>query len=100
MTTVSIPQAIDLAKQHHQAGRLREAEGIYRQVLAIEPSNAEALHYLGLVAPKAARYHCNLGQVLNDMGLEEEAIHALQQALSLNPNSPEALSNLGNSLRA
>ena len=38
------------ALQHHQAGRLSEAEAIYRGVLAQEPANVDALHLLGVLA--------------------------------------------------
>ena len=37
------------AVQHHQDGRVEEAEALYRQVLTNEPDNAEALHLLGVL---------------------------------------------------
>ena len=40
---------------HHQAGHLREAEGIYRQILAQRPDHADALHLLGVLAGEAVR---------------------------------------------
>ena len=43
---VTIDQAFQLALQHHQAGRLAEAEAIYRQILAVEPRHADVLHNL------------------------------------------------------
>jgi Tfp pilus assembly protein PilF len=48
--TVTIPQALQLALQHHQANHLQEAEQIYRQVLEVEPNNSDALHLLGAYA--------------------------------------------------
>lgn len=36
MPPVTIPQALELAIQHHEAGRLREAEVICRQILAVQ----------------------------------------------------------------
>ena len=51
-TTVSIPQAIQIGLEHHNAGRLSEAEGIYRQVLQVEPNNAEALVKKGMALEK------------------------------------------------
>ncbi|MGD0463757.1 MAG: hypothetical protein ABSB74_14820 [Tepidisphaeraceae bacterium] len=36
-TTMTLQQALDLGVQHHQAGRLGEAEGIYRQILGGDP---------------------------------------------------------------
>jgi predicted O-linked N-acetylglucosamine transferase (SPINDLY family) len=43
-------RALAAAVEHHRAGRLREAEAIYRRILAQAPRNAEALHHLGLIA--------------------------------------------------
>ena len=54
-TTVTLQQALDLAVQHHQAGRLREAEGIYRRILEGEPNNPHALHLLGVLASQVGR---------------------------------------------
>ena len=33
----TIAEALSLAVQHHQAGRLQAAGQIYRQILAVEP---------------------------------------------------------------
>ena len=48
MSQLRLQQAFELAVRHHQAGRLREAEGIYRQVLRHQPGHADALHLLGV----------------------------------------------------
>jgi protein O-GlcNAc transferase len=37
----TIPEALALATQHHQAGRLRDAELIYRQILAVDPNHSD-----------------------------------------------------------
>ena len=42
MTTIF--QAMAIAVGHHQAGRLAAAEQLYRQVLAVNPHHADALH--------------------------------------------------------
>jgi Ni,Fe-hydrogenase III small subunit len=34
--------------QHHRAGRLTEAERIYRQILTMNPRHADSLHLLGM----------------------------------------------------
>jgi hypothetical protein len=43
MTT---PSLIDLAKEHHRAGRLDLAEPLYLQLLAAEPDHGEVLSLL------------------------------------------------------
>ena len=40
MATIS--EALTIAIQHHQAGRLHAAEQIYRRILAVEPNHADA----------------------------------------------------------
>jgi predicted O-linked N-acetylglucosamine transferase (SPINDLY family) len=120
MAQFTLQQAFDLALQHHQAGRLREAENLYRQILAYQPKHAEALHHLGMIAhqmgrndiavdlirraialrPDYAEAHSNLGNALRANGQLDEAIAAYRHAIILNPNLPEAHSNLGNVLSA
>lgn len=112
---MSMQQALDLAVQHHQAGRLREAEGIYRQLIATDPNNPHALHLLGVLFsqvgqneqaieylrkaiaqnPTAAQYQCNLGAALVSAGRIEEAIDTYQRVLVLQPDVPDAQANLG-----
>jgi tetratricopeptide (TPR) repeat protein len=102
----------------HQAGRLREAEAAYREILAVAPGHADTLHLLGIVAHQLGRndaaldcirraialdgaipiYHGNLGAVLCDMGQSREAEGALRTALRLNPDLANVHSNLGNVL--
>jgi predicted O-linked N-acetylglucosamine transferase (SPINDLY family) len=104
---------------HHQAGRLAEAETIYRQVLAQQPNHADALHLLGVLAGHAGRlneapdlirraiaicstkaiYYSNLGKALTDTGQFDEAIAACRQAIRLKPGFAEAHYNLGNALK-
>jgi len=47
---VPISEAMRLATEHHQAGRLPEAEAIYRAVLESEPSHGGAIYNLALIA--------------------------------------------------
>ena len=36
----TVAEALNIALKHHQSGNLRQAEAIYRQVLAVEPEAA------------------------------------------------------------
>jgi tetratricopeptide (TPR) repeat protein len=72
------------ALSHHQAGRLAEAESLYRQICAIEPDHVDSLHYLGVLA----------GQ----MGRNDIAIDLIGRALAFAPDYTEAHFNLGNIL--
>ena len=103
---------------HHQAGRLNEAEGLYRQLLSLDARHADSLNMLGVVAKQrgdferavemfseaialnegVAEFHSNLGIVLMHQGRHDKAIAGYEKALSLKPEYPEALFNLGNAL--
>ena len=118
MPAVSIQQAFEIAFRHHSEGRLAEAERLYRQILAIQPGNANVLHALGLVAhqtgrneeaiawigraiavePNAAEYS-HLGEAYRAMGRLDDAVASYRQALALQPDYSEAHNNLGNVLR-
>ena len=51
----NIEQTLGTARALHQAGRLNEAEGLYRQILAVDPDHVEGLHLLGVVAHQGGR---------------------------------------------
>ena len=40
----------------HQSGQLSQAEAIYRQLLGIDPTNADALHLLGVIAHQTGNH--------------------------------------------
>jgi predicted O-linked N-acetylglucosamine transferase (SPINDLY family) len=119
MAQSTIQQTFDLAVQHHQAGRLHEAEKLYRLILAQRPDHADAMQNLGIIAHRAGRNdaavdlirraialrpnrpeaHNNLGNSLRDLGQLDQAIAAYRQAIALRPNYAEAHYNLGIALR-
>jgi len=102
------------AMAHHQAGRLREAEANYRDVLAANPRHTGALGYLGLLAhqmghseagidllrkaiasdKRSAEPHYNLARILSDCGRDDEAIVHNRKVLEISPDFPGARNNL------
>lgn len=51
----STSELIARALAYHQTGLLGEAEAIYAQILCLEPENADALHFSGLIAHQQGR---------------------------------------------
>ena len=111
--------ALEQGLGHHEAGRLAEAESVYRRILAAESGHAGALHLLGVIEFQRGRAaaavellsravaadaglapaHNNLGNALRALGRTGEAIAAFQAALKLRPQAAEIHSNLGNALK-
>ena len=81
----TVEEALQLGWKQHQAGDLRNAESIYRQVIAVVSSNANAWCFLGMACHDQSRF--------------DEAVEAYHKALDIQPNFPIALSNLGNTLK-
>lgn len=104
--------------QHHKAGRLQQAEALYRQFLSAHPEHPDGLHLLGLVLRQSGRndaaepflrravalnprdplYFNNLGNTLRDRGKLSEAAECYRRALALKPDLASAWSNLGRTL--
>jgi protein O-GlcNAc transferase len=113
-------EKIGLALQQHQAGRLEQAEALYREVLELDPQNVDALHFLGVIAYQQGRHgqaeelisrsllrnsanapaYSNLGNALEAQGKHQEAIDCYRRALALAPDYVDALVNLGATYRA
>jgi tetratricopeptide (TPR) repeat protein/SAM-dependent methyltransferase len=111
----ALPDIFATAVQFHHAGRLAEAEQLYRRVLAAEPRHADSLHRLGVIAYQAgqpasavelirqaiaqragsAPYHLHLGLALGALGRIDEAVAASRVALKLDPGQPDIHNNLG-----
>lgn len=106
------------AVQHHRAGELAQAQGLYQQVLATNPKHADALHMLGLVhyqsgrsaqalaaiaqalviSPKHPDYLNHYALALRENGQTDAAIKSFQQAVLLSPKDLDIQINLANTL--
>jgi len=116
---VTVQQALDFALQEHEAGRLTEAESIYRQVLEVEPGHPVAKNLLGVIvhqngnkeealilftqalaiAPDYPEAHNNFGNALKDLGNLDEAVASYRKAIAINPDYATAHNNLGITLK-
>jgi protein O-GlcNAc transferase len=94
----------------HKAGRLEEAEAIYRDVLARDPANAQAQNWLAVIAgmrgdfagaaalfrgaaeraPDNANIAYNLGEALRKAGDLSGSIAAFARAIELQPDMADA----------
>jgi tetratricopeptide (TPR) repeat protein len=110
----ALGEALRLAVEHQQAGRLSEAEAQYRRVLGLDANHVDALYGLGTLALGAGRhleaqdlirramqlrgewpeawYH--LGLALAGGGQLDEAIIAQRRAVALDPALFESHYNL------
>jgi tetratricopeptide (TPR) repeat protein len=114
-----LPQRLALGIQAHQAGRLKEAEALYRGVLAEDARNPHALHLLGLLAHQDGRhreatelisralaihgpqpaYLTNLAAAHLALDQVDQALATAGEAVRLGPNLADAHNNLGVALR-
>jgi tetratricopeptide (TPR) repeat protein len=102
----------------HRAGRLQEAEQVYRQVLAASPAHADSLHMLGVIAhqcgqpeaalgyfdraislkPSSAIFHVNRAAALLPLRQFDAALAACHHALHLKRNCADACQVMGHVL--
>lgn len=71
-----------LADMYSEANRGADAERVLRQLLQVEPDNANALNYLGYLLANANRQL-------------DEAVRLIQRALDADPGNPSFLDSLG-----
>jgi len=69
------------AVEAHRSGRVSEAEALYREIIAGDPRNFDALHLLGIVC--------------SDTGKVSDADKFFRQALAIDPNFPPCFVNYG-----
>ncbi|WP_312690279.1 tetratricopeptide repeat protein [Kosakonia sp.] len=114
-TSLSLQQALDLARQHWNAGQAPQAEHYCRLILNQLPGQPDALHLLGLIAhtfghidqaiahlreacsaPKfPALYASNLAEMCRQKGALEEGERWARKAISLDATLVNAWNNLG-----
>lgn len=108
-----LAQLIALGIEHHRAGRLQQAEAIYRQVLQTQEDQPDALQLLGVIAlqarqpqaavdligravqiaPNAAAFN-NLGEAYRHLGRIDEAIQSYRKSIQLQPQQLDAYTNM------
>jgi len=102
---------LQIALEHHRAGRLRQAADAYLALLDNDPTHPEAAHWLGVLVFQAGRpaqainlletaaamrpsdpaFQHNLGMANLHAGRASEAIAAFERALELLPNRADTL---------
>ena len=107
--TMTIDDAFQHGFAHHQAGRLQEAESIYRQILQANPNHPETLNFLGLLGhtsghsakalelveralslkPDYGDAYTHKGIILSALGQREEALASFEAACKYAPDNPE-----------
>ena len=112
---LSIPEALQRAHAHWNAGQADQAEQYCQRVLAAWPGQADALHLLGLMAhaygnldvaishlseackaPRApAIYSSNLGEMYRQKGLLAEGEAAARRAVAMDASLVPGWNNLG-----
>jgi tetratricopeptide (TPR) repeat protein len=115
-----IPTALAFALEAHRAGRLDEAQALYRETLASIPDHPEALHYYGVLQHQlgehstaatlldraltldASNAECwsNRGLVAAATGQHAFALQCYRNALQLKPDFADAHNNLAVALQA
>jgi tetratricopeptide (TPR) repeat protein len=111
-------KSLALAAEHQKAGRLEEAEQLYRKVLRSNPTNVDALRLLGAVAMSNGRIYeaerllrravsnapdfvaalLDLGRILKEQNRLEEAIDCFRQVIKLEPGNSQANYQLASAL--
>lgn len=111
---MSVMQQLKTAISYHQAGNFPAAEQLCRQVLELDPENADALHLLGLIKyktgdaasavvlieeairirPRVSNFYNNAGEAYRSLGNMNEAMGYYRRAIKINPQNAIAHNNL------
>lgn len=113
-------QLLSQAVALHQDGQLAQALALYKQMLALQPGNFDALHLSGVIAyqtndpelavelieraieinPNDAAAYFNCGLTLQNLKRNEAALQSYDRAIALNPDLATAHYNRGSVLNA
>jgi tetratricopeptide (TPR) repeat protein len=119
MSGEELQAILQAALANHHAGKMAQAEQLYRRVLSVAPEHPVALHHLGVLAlqhgnaetavklirrsieiePTAGALN-NLGEALRLLGRLPEAIDCYKRAIASDPRQVDAMSNMGLALTA
>ena len=122
MAPADVTHTLRDAIAEFRAGRRAEAAAMFRKVLALDPENPDALHFLGAIAHQGGNHHeaiecirraidaCaqpsrriapnpiaynNLGEAYRALARTEEAARCYESALAIRPDYAEAHYHLG-----
>jgi tetratricopeptide (TPR) repeat protein len=113
-----VAQLLQEGVARHNAGDLAAAETTYRRILTERPTNADALHLLGVLHGQRGRpdlglpliqqaitlnpnfgpFHTHLGDTLSAVGRPVDALDAYGRAVQINPRDVDARHGAGSSL--
>lgn len=111
----TVQDVFALALQNHMAGRLDDAENLYRQILQAVPDHGDSLHLIGVITYQRGRpadacgwfeqaiatsgnepnYLQNYALALRALGRQEDAAAAYSRILALDPRRCDAYSGIG-----
>ncbi len=114
----SVTNWLQLGMQALRSNNLVHAEGLFKQVLAVAPTNPDASHWMSVISfqrgaisdalekmerllslhPANAQFQASRANMLKEMGKYDEAIEAYQLSLQLCPDAPDVLNNYGTAL--
>ncbi len=81
----SSSELLERALAHQRAGRVKEAESAYRQLVSRNPQHQQALFHLSVLFLQSGRF--------------EEASRYLERLVAMDPHQPVLLTNLGEAYR-
>ena len=108
------------ATELHKAGKIDAALASFAKIVAREPTNSPALHWVGYLhnqrgeyqravdvlkraiveRPGVPSFHLTLAEAFRNIGQLKRAVGCCRTALKLNPDYPEALCTLGLAIQA